>query len=102
MAPRLELQALLKTFGTTNVYFDPPANFQMQYPCIFYIRDDVDLRHAGNHPYSKLPRYSITVAGLDPDEVDAIADKVLGLPSASFDRHFVADNLHHDVLNLFF
>jgi hypothetical protein len=28
--------------------------------------------------------------------------KIASLPKCSFDRHFVSDNLNHDVFNLYF
>jgi hypothetical protein len=38
MASRLQLQALLEGV-TEHVYFQPPTNLEMQYPCIMYVRD---------------------------------------------------------------
>jgi hypothetical protein len=38
MAPRLQLQTLLETL-TEHVYFQPPENLKVQYPCIVYQRD---------------------------------------------------------------
>ena len=103
MAPRLELQALLESLlGTPNVYFQPPSSSQMEYPCFVYNRDRVETEHADNRPYHKKSRYQITIIGEDPDEVAEISGRVGDLPTASFDRSFVADNLNHDVLTLFF
>ena len=101
MAPRLELQALLKTIlGTEYVYFQPPPSIQMKYPCIVYKRDYVDTKHADNLPYSQKKRYQITVIDQDPDS--HIPDKVGRLPLCAFDRMYTADNLNHDVYKLFF
>lgn len=101
MAPRLELQALLRELvGSDNVYFQPPSNVQMQYPCIVYRREDISIEHADNKPYRHTNRYQITV--IDPKPDSEISAKVSLLPTCSFDRFFVADNLNHDVFNLSF
>lgn len=101
MAPRLELQTLLvDLLGSTNVYFSPPPGFKMQFPCIVYKRDTVLTKHADNKPYEQRKRYLVTVIDPDPDSV--IPDKVGALPLCSFDRFYTADNLNHDVYQLFF
>jgi hypothetical protein len=101
MDRRLQLQALLEgVLESTNVYFQPPANVQMQYPCIVYSRDSSETKFASNIPYRYTKRYQVTVIDLDPDS--GIPDKVAMLPSCAFDRFFTADNLNHDVFNIFF
>lgn len=101
MAPRLELQALLKTFlGSDYVYFQPPPTLNRVYPCIQYKRARIDIRHADNLPYKHRKRYEITVIDRNPDSL--IPDKVAKLPSCSFDRSFTADGLNHDVFNVYF
>ena len=101
MAPRTELQSLLETIlGSRNVYFQPPANVQMKYPCIVYNRDSANTQFAGNTPYHYTKRYQVTVIDRDPDS--GIPDKLAALPSCTFNRFFTADNLNHDVFTLFF
>lgn len=101
MAQRLELQTLLASLvGSNNVYFQPPPTVQMQYPCIVYNRDDIDTAFADNKPYKHKKRYQVTVIDKDPDSV--IHEKVAALPMCSYDRFYTADNLNHDVFNLFF
>ena len=101
MGQRLELQTLLEDLiGSVNVYFQPPANVQLAYPAIVYQRDDLDLKHANNNPYSTKQRYQVTVIDRDPDS-DTPA-KLAALPLCVFSRFFVADNLNHDVFTLYF
>jgi hypothetical protein len=101
MAQRLELQALLiSLLGSTNVYFQPPENVKMQYPCIIYNRDDRAIEYANNEPYKHKTRYQVTVVDQNPDS--DIHEKVAELPLCSYDRFYAADNLNHDVYNLFF
>jgi hypothetical protein len=98
---RLQLQELLEELlGSGNVYFQPPANVRMAYPCIVYKRDGGETLFAGNNPYRHTKRYQVTVIDRDPDSL--IPDKVAALPMCTFERHFAADNLNHDVYNIFF
>jgi hypothetical protein len=101
MAPRLELQTILETIlGTRNVYFQPPTNIQMQYPCIVYSRDTAKTSFADNEAYQSTVRYQVTIIDRNPDS--DIPAKVAKLPLCAFDRFFTADNLNHDVYQLFF
>lgn len=100
-APRLELQTLLEgVLGSQNVYFQPPSNLSMQYPCIVYAHDNAKTEFAGNHPYSRTKRYQVTVIDRNPDTL--IPDDVAQLPLSNLNRVFTADNLHHYVFNLYF
>jgi hypothetical protein len=99
MAPRLQLQNLLESI-TEHVYFQPPENVALQYPCIIYKRDFADTKFADNHPYSHYLRYMVTVIDRDPDS--DIPNQVAALPMCIFNRFFTADNLNHDVYQVFF
>lgn len=99
MAPRLQLQTLLESI-TENVYFQPPTNVKLEYPCIMYVRDGSDAKFADNAPYSHTKRYQVTVIDRNPDT--DLSDKVEELPMCTFDRYFAADNLNHYVFSLFF
>lgn len=101
MAPRLELQEILvELLGSDNVYFQPPENVKIEYPCIVYRRDLMTTNFADDIPYRILKRYQVTVIDRDPDSI--IPDKVGKLPMCSYNRFFTADNLNHDIFNLFF
>lgn len=97
--PRLELQAILRGI-TEHVYFQPPSNVTMEYPCIVYERDTADTKFADDEPYRYTKRYAVTVIDRDPDS--PIPDKVAALPMCTFNRAFQANDLNHDVFNLFF
>lgn len=101
MALRSQLQDLLKDLlGTDKVYFQPPPNVNMVYPCIVYKRDFANTEFAGNKPYKHMKRYQVTV--IDPNPDSLIPDKIAALPMCVFDRFYTADNLNHDVYKLFF
>ena len=101
MAPRTDLQTFLETLlGSENVYFQPPANVQMVYPCIVYKKDDIDTEFADNHPYRLTQRYMVTVIDRNPDS--AFPSQIAELPLCRFNRSYVANNLNHDVFILYF
>lgn len=101
MAPRLELQTMLEfIIGNTNVYFQPPTNTQLQYPCIIYKRDYADVRYADDIPYHYTQRYQIIIVDRNPDS--PIPRRIADLPLCIYDRFYTADNLNHDVFTLFF
>lgn len=98
---RLKIQDLLEELlGSPHVYFQPPPNVTMQYPCIVYTRSYERSQFAANVPYIVTKRYTVTVIDRDPDS--SIPNKVAALPMCSYERFFTADNLNHDVFNLYF
>lgn len=99
MAPRLELQTLLESI-TPRVYFQPKKNIEMQYPCIVYQLETIRSEYADNRPVLHTKRYQVTVIDRNPDT--ELPDKVVELPMSEFSRAFVADDLNHYVINLFF
>lgn len=101
MRTRLEFQSMLeKILGSRNVYFDPPATIMMNYPAIIYSIDEFANRHANNSVYSQMIGYMITVIDKNPDS--EIVKKIAKLPLSSFNRHYVSDNLHHNVFTLYY
>ncbi len=101
MGQRLDLHMLLEdVLGSENVYFQPPANHLLVYPCIKYNRSNIRSKSADNNPYKLTKEYTITVIDADPDSV--IPDKIAALPQSIFDRGYAADNLNHSVFNILF
>ena len=99
MGQRLDLQRILENI-TSNVYFQPPTNVQLQYPCIIYKRDFAESQFADNLPYAYERRYMITVIDQNPDS--EIPGKVAALPKSLFNRFYTVDNLNHDVYSVYF
>ena len=96
-----ELQAVFEELlESRNVYYNPPASVKMKYDAIVFSRSDVANTFANNRVYKQDYRYTVTTITEDPDA--PIIDKVSKLPMCSFDRHFVSDNLHHNVFNLYY
>lgn len=101
MDRRLELDAILRRFlGNNNTYFEPPASIKMKYPCVRYSRSHIDTRYADNKPYLKSKRYELILIYEDPDS--DLPDRLGDYLTVAHDRHYVADNLHHDVFTTYF
>lgn len=93
-------QIFREILGTGNVYFQPPGNVKMAYPAIKYERSEMEVKHADNGVYNRRIRYTVTVIDSDPDS--EIVDRVSMLPLCLFERHYVQDNLNHDVFEIYF
>lgn len=101
MPSRDELQTKLEMLlGSRNVYYQPPANKVMQYDAIRYSLSRVDVRHADDRRYKSMRCYDVIVISRLPDP--EVVDKILDLPYALFNRHYVADNLNHYSITLYF
>lgn len=101
MANRLRLQSELeKLLGSRNVYYQPPESIKMEYPAIVYSKTNIKSTFADDAAYSFSRCYEIIVIDTKPD--NSVIDKLLNLPYCSFNRHYKADNLNHDVLTLYY
>lgn len=98
---RIQLQTKLEEIlGSKNVYFEPPENIKMKYPCIVYELGAGLRTPADNKKYLFSQGYSVTYITKDPDS--DIPDKLLELEHCSFERPFVSENLHHWVFFLYY
>ena len=96
-----ELQAILRELpGVTEAYFQKPGNLTLVPPYIVYELDDEYLMRADNGVHAFWNRYTVTIVDRDPDS--PVRDAVRNLPLASFNRKFIAGQLHHFVYNLYF
>lgn len=93
-------EILVNILGSRNVYFQPPESVKLKYPCIVYERSDIFSYKADNKKYLINKRYTVTVIDEDPDS--ELPDKLMQLDYCSFNRHFVSDNLNHDVFTIYY
>lgn len=108
MGTRLKLHEVLvslmesidPSYAKNHVYFQPPANIEMNYPCIVYSRDTAQSFFANDDPYFHKIRYQIMAIDKDPDS--PMIEKILELPMCTLDRHYVVDNLNHDLFNIYY
>lgn len=99
---RLQLhEELCEILGSRNVYFQPPGTVRMKYPCIRYTRDRGQHIKADNKTYIYRQAYQIMY--IDPNPDNDIVDKLIEhFGEISYNRNYVADNLNHDVLVLYY
>ena len=101
MADRLDLQGLLEELlESRNVYYKPPESIKMQYPAIRYSKKNIQSVYANNSNYLMRDCYELIVISRSPDH--PVITKLLALPYCSYDRPYVADNLYHDVLTIYY
>lgn len=102
MGMRVNLDAKLRELlgPSVNVYFQPPENLKLRYPCLIYTREPERLWHADNIPYSIREKYSMRYIDKDPESPNPL--KLTMLPLCSHDRHYVQDNLHHDAYTIYY
>lgn len=97
---RLDLSAKFKEI-CDNVYFQPPRDTRMEYPCIKYELSKIRLRHANNKVYNHKKRYTVTYITKDPD--DPIIEAMFYIfPQISWDTQYKSNNLYHNVYELYF
>ena len=98
-----DLQAALQELvgDKVKVYFQPPENLKLSYPCIVYDRTNALTDYADNNPYRVTKRYTVTLISKTADN-EELLDKLLQFPMATYDRQFITDNLVHDVFSIYF
>lgn len=101
MGSRPNLQIILEELlGSRNAYYQPPENVRMNYPAIRYTKSRIEGKYADDKRYKNLTRYELIVIDRMPD--NPVINKLLELPYCSHDRWYVANNLNHDVLTLYY
>lgn len=97
---RKELQKILEgVLGSRNVYFQPPENIKLKFPCIIFELSSLNRDYADNIPYVGAIRYSVMYVSRTPD--DETFDKLSMLPYCWFERPYVADNLNHYIFRIY-
>ncbi len=86
--------------GSNNVYFQPPENRSLLYPCIVYEQTQPSVRHANNVPYNMQAQYQVTLIDRDPNS--STFKKLVNLPLCTNRTNFTTENLNHWVFDLYF
>ena len=98
---RLTLQTKLEELlKSKEVHYNPPNSIQMKYPAIRYKKKKKERRFANDAVYTSMDCYEIIVIAAEPDH--PVIEKILSLPYSSWDRHYTASNLDHDVITLYY
>lgn len=101
---RRELHTFLTSIlGSNNVYFQPPSNISMKYPCIVYNRTNPYTINADDSTYLLRGHYSVTYIDSNVERAMAMQTKLLkSFEHISVERSFTSENLNHDVYNLYY
>lgn len=98
---RYLLQKILEDImESSNVYYQPPENLKLKFPCIIYRKSKIQTIRADNGFYGKADQYTITYISKTVD--DDIVLKILELPMCTHDRRYTSDHLYYDVFTLYF
>lgn len=102
MDRRQKLQELLeKVPRVKKVYFQPPAEVRMIYPCIRYYRTRARTERADNMAYRFTQCYELIVIDSDPDS--QIARYIVeNFQMAELNPGYVANNLYHTPITLYY
>lgn len=101
MKKRADLHAILvNILGSQNVYFQPPENVKLKFPCIIYERSKIATKFADNMHYKMDNAYSVMFIYKDPDST--IVDEIAKLPMCKLDRFYTAENLYHAVYTIYY
>lgn len=98
---RIELhEKLAEILGNRNVYFQPPEGQKIYYPCVMYERSKIDSVFADDKTYLGRKLYTLILIYEDPDS--ELPEKLLaGFSYIRNTRNYQADNLNHDVFELY-
>lgn len=96
----IENDGAFDPIGDAYVYFQPPENVKLRYPCIIYKRNSGKTKFADDTPYSHHTQYLLIV--IDKNPVSRILSKIAMLPMCVHVQHYTKDNFNHDVFNLYY
>lgn len=101
MADRMELQKkLCSILGTNNVYFEPPENIKIDYPCFIYELEIPLNVTANNQSYILFTHYNIVYIDSNPDN-DMIKKLIQNFKNISAGNPYTVNNLHHYPFDLY-
>lgn len=104
-----ELRDLL---GTDEVYFQPAPSFSeggeqvvltgIEYPCFIIKRTTAYQPRADDKTYLFRPGYEVTYINRDEPDPEMLTAVMEHFTRCRYDRHFVSDNLHHDLFTIYY
>lgn len=92
---------LTEIIGNDHVYYQPPEDVKIEYPCIVYKLVVPYIRRADNKIYTYMDCYDLTVISEDP--YNTIARSILDrFQYCSLGSRYLGDGLYHDPLTLYY
>ena len=109
----LFIQELKDLLGTDEVYFqnsadagldgDSPYIFTgIEYPCFIIKRTSAYQPKANDKTYLFRPAYEVTYINRDEPDPEMLYEVGRRFSLCNYQRHFVSDNLHHDVWVIYY
>lgn len=100
---RWELDDKLRNLLPENwhLYFQPPGEEGLKYPCLLYTKSSGDTLFANNKDYMYHRQYELTFIYEDPDD-ETPRNVMRQLDYCRANRHFITNNLHHDTMVLYY
>lgn len=96
----MKLQKLLeRLLNSRDVYSKPPSSNKLGYPCIIFQKDGENVKFADDSRFVYYNRYSLIV--VSREATPKVCDDIANLPLCSFLKRYVADNLYHNVYQLY-
>lgn len=93
-------QTLVDIAGSdVKVYYQPPTNVSLQYPCIVYRSTGTNTAYANNEPYYYVYEFEIVVMSMDP-EFQLPYDILNGISYTSITSQYQRDNIYHTAIRL--
>lgn len=94
---RLKLHGLMaEIYPELEIYYQPPTNLTLSYPCIVYTLSDLDPTFANNSPYSIKSVFTITLMRHLTDRSGLYVKNMLKIPYTRFITGFTSDNIVHN------
>lgn len=95
---------LVDILGSKYVYFQPPEDVKLHYPCIIYNGRSPDIKRANNQIYGLTRGYDIVVITDDPDDATSLSESILaGFQMSSQNGDvYTSDGLYHVPLIVYF
>ena len=98
-SPKLK-EDLKKILGVNKVYYEPPTDVKLTYPCLKANRSRRDVKYASNKPYIKDESFTIYFITRDVKTAPAVLNQLEELPYCTYDTEYIADGLHHYVYKI--
>lgn len=109
----LLIQDLRDLLGTNEVYFQTSDNAGiddgvpyiftgLQHPCFIMERTTAYQPRANNRNYLFRPGYQVTYINRDEPDPEMLEEVMKRFPHCNYQKHFVRDNLHHDVFMIYY
>lgn len=100
MESRHQLHDQLKEI-CPNVYFQPPENYKLTYPCIIYTKSGLNEVYGDNIVYLRQQIYGIMVIDKNPD-TKLHLDILNRFDNSRLENENVFDNLYHKSIRLYY